>query len=267
VKRYSSGMYVRLAFAVAAHLEPEILLVDEVLAVGDAEFQRRSLGKMSDVAKGGRTVLFVSHNLGAIRRLCSHAFLFDGGHLTFDGNVDAALTAYERLYRSSAGLMANTSFQGPLGTQVRLDQIICKQGGTNVSVLNPLRKFELELGGFALRPFPGLELKLYIYRDGLHIASCHDTLDQAPLHAGHFVSRFKFPEDVFRPGMYTLAIGLSEATGRWGWCPDVAALDFLENLGERSVDRSGVLAIPYTAQRIQKNSMTENKAQRVIMMK
>ena len=89
---------MRLAFAVAAHLEPEILLVDEVLAVGDAEFQRKSLGKMSDVAKGGRTVLFVSHNLGAIRRLCSHAFVFESGKLAFGGNVDAALTAYERLY-------------------------------------------------------------------------------------------------------------------------------------------------------------------------
>src|SRR5512144_1441105 len=83
VKRYSSGMFVRLAFAVAAHLEPEVLIVDEVLAVGDADFQRKSLGKMSDVAKGGRTVLFVSHNLAAIRRLCSHAFLFESGKLTF----------------------------------------------------------------------------------------------------------------------------------------------------------------------------------------
>src|SRR6516164_9566673 len=158
VKRYSSGMYVRLAFAVAAHLEPEILLVDEVLAVGDAEFQRRSLGKMSDVAKGGRTVLFVSHNLGAIRRLCSHAFLFESGKLAFDGHVDGALTAYERLYRNSAKLVTSASFTGPLADQVRFDEIICNQGGTTVRVLNPLRKFEIELRGFALRTFSGLDL-------------------------------------------------------------------------------------------------------------
>src|SRR5512135_1110160 len=75
VKRYSSGMYVRLAFAVAAHLEPEILLVDEVLAVGDAAFQKKCLGKMGDVTKGGRTVFFVSHNLGALRNLCPRALL------------------------------------------------------------------------------------------------------------------------------------------------------------------------------------------------
>src|SRR5204863_4830215 len=73
VKRYSSGMYVRLAFAVAAHLQPEILVVDEVLAVGDAAFQRKCLGKMQDIASGGRTVLFVSHNMAAVTRLCSRA--------------------------------------------------------------------------------------------------------------------------------------------------------------------------------------------------
>jgi lipopolysaccharide transport system ATP-binding protein len=241
-------------------LEPEILLVDEVLAVGDAEFQRRSLGKMSDVAKGGRTVLFVSHNLGAIRRLCSHAFLLESGKLAFDGHVDEALTAYERIYGSLSRLVASTNFHGPLAGQVRLDQITCKQSGSIISVLNSLRKFEIEVGAFALRPFSGLELKLYICRDGLHIASCVDTPDQAPLHAGHFISRFEFPGDVFRPGMYTVAIGLLESTGRWGWCADVAALDFSENLGARSGDRSGgVIVIPYSAQRIQQNSMSENR--------
>ena len=81
VKRYSSGMSVRLAFAVAAHLEPEILIVDEVLAVGDVEFQKKCLGKMGDMAKGGRTVLLVSHNMGAITELCSRALLLDGGEI------------------------------------------------------------------------------------------------------------------------------------------------------------------------------------------
>lgn len=84
VKRYSSGMYVRLAFAVAAHLEPEILVVDEVLAVGDTEFQKKCIGKMKNVAAGGRTVLFVSHNMSAIRRLCQRCLLFDAGQLLLD---------------------------------------------------------------------------------------------------------------------------------------------------------------------------------------
>jgi lipopolysaccharide transport system ATP-binding protein len=81
VKRYSSGMYVRLAFSVAAHLEPEILIVDEVLAVGDASFQKKCLGKMGDVAKEGRTILFVSHNMAAVQQLCSKSLFKDGKNL------------------------------------------------------------------------------------------------------------------------------------------------------------------------------------------
>ncbi len=94
VKRYSTGMYLRLAFAVAAFLEPELLIVDEVLAVGDAEFQKRCLGRMSEVAREGRTVLFVSHNMQAVRRLCRRAILLDRGHLLEDGGVEAVVHRY-----------------------------------------------------------------------------------------------------------------------------------------------------------------------------
>ncbi|MBC5841489.1 ATP-binding cassette domain-containing protein [Flavobacterium sp. F-380] len=95
VKRYSSGMFVRLAFAVAAHLESEILIIDEVLAVGDAEFQKKCLGKMGDVSKGeGRTVLFVSHNLAAVKTLCNNGILLQNGGLNFAGNIDATLDSY-----------------------------------------------------------------------------------------------------------------------------------------------------------------------------
>jgi len=99
VKRYSSGMYVRLAFAVAAHLEPEILVVDEVLAVGDAEFQKKCLGKMSAVASEGRTVLFVSHNMGAIESLCQQSILMEVGSISFIGDTKAVVNTY----LSSAG--------------------------------------------------------------------------------------------------------------------------------------------------------------------
>src|SRR5258707_2232895 len=94
VKRYSSGMYVRLAFAVAAHLEPEILVVDEVLAVGEAEVQNKCLGKMSEVAGGGRTVLFVSHNMGAILNLCGGGILLVDGRISRSGRADQAVAAY-----------------------------------------------------------------------------------------------------------------------------------------------------------------------------
>jgi lipopolysaccharide transport system ATP-binding protein len=94
LKHYSSGMYLRLAFAVAAHLQPDVLIVDEVLAVGDAAFQRKCLGKMGDVAKQGRTVLFVSHNMGAVRSLCTRALVFSAGRVEFDGLTDEAIAYY-----------------------------------------------------------------------------------------------------------------------------------------------------------------------------
>jgi len=104
VKHYSSGMGVRLAFAVAAHLEPEILLVDEVLAVGDAEFQRKSLGKMSSVAKEGRTVLFVSHNLAAISSLCTRVVLLEQGCVVADGEPSEVLDIYMQSFQMQGGI-------------------------------------------------------------------------------------------------------------------------------------------------------------------
>jgi ABC-type polysaccharide/polyol phosphate transport system ATPase subunit len=107
VKRYSSGMYVRLAFAVAAHLEPEVLVVDEVLAVGDLAFQKKCLGKMEDVAMGGRTVLFVSHNMNAVQRLCPRSIMLDRGHLVANGSTPDVVTRY---LSSSAGAITPASW-------------------------------------------------------------------------------------------------------------------------------------------------------------
>jgi lipopolysaccharide transport system ATP-binding protein len=127
VKYYSSGMYVRLAFAVAAHLEPEILVVDEVLAVGDASFQKKCLGRMEDVTKEGRTVLFVSHNTAAIASLCSRVILLEGGQIEFDGSVQDGLLRYMDNVGSETGgdmdLSSHPSRRAtcqPLLTRVRL---------------------------------------------------------------------------------------------------------------------------------------------------
>jgi lipopolysaccharide transport system ATP-binding protein len=103
VKRYSSGMYVRLAFAVAAHLEPEILVVDEVLAVGDTQFQQKCIGKMQDVSRGGRTVLFVSHNMGAVQKLCSSGLVLHQGAVQFQGSSDEALSHYSQVGAGDLG--------------------------------------------------------------------------------------------------------------------------------------------------------------------
>lgn len=116
IKRYSSGMYVRLAFAVAAHLEPEILVIDEVLAVGDLEFRNRSMGKMKDVSQAGRAVLFVSHNLGQIRQLCADVIWLDNGEIHRSGPAEEVCTAYERANLGKAQLAnpktRRTSYEG-----------------------------------------------------------------------------------------------------------------------------------------------------------
>ena len=117
VKRYSSGMYVRLAFAVAAHLEPEILIVDEVLSVGDAEFQKRCLGKMKQISEGGgRTVLFVSHNMAAVRALCSKGILLKGGQVHLSGTADAVVDAYLLPDRTADSTTAH--FGRPSGARI-----------------------------------------------------------------------------------------------------------------------------------------------------
>ena len=121
VKRYSSGMRVRLAFSVAAHLEPEILLIDEVLSVGDAAFQKKSLGKMEEVSQQGRTVLFVSHNMGAVRSLCSRVILLEDGRLVEDGPADEVIEKYlQNSEVSSEGQLRWTGHQAPQSDEVSL---------------------------------------------------------------------------------------------------------------------------------------------------
>ena len=128
VKRYSSGMYVRLAFAVAAHLESEILIVDEVLAVGDTEFQKKCLGKMGEVSKGdGRTVLFVSHNLSSINTLCDRGILLSAGHLVYDGEIKQVISRYKTLIDQKAG---NTFISSQAGTNTILTRAELKLSGS-----------------------------------------------------------------------------------------------------------------------------------------
>jgi lipopolysaccharide transport system ATP-binding protein len=119
VKRYSSGMYVRLAFAVSAHLEPEILVVDEVLAVGDAQFQRKCLGKMESVSNQGRTIIFVSHNMAAIRALCSRAILMKNGQILIDAEIGTALNAYLADDSTSDSHIIWTKDEAPQSPEIR----------------------------------------------------------------------------------------------------------------------------------------------------
>jgi lipopolysaccharide transport system ATP-binding protein len=130
VKHYSSGMYMRLAFSVAAHLEPEILVIDEVLAVGDAEFQRKCLGKMASVAESGRTVLFVSHNMSAVRSLCARAIVLEAGKIVHDGSVESAISAYQGDEATRPHLVWES---GQPKSPLWLERIECELRGTQPS--------------------------------------------------------------------------------------------------------------------------------------
>ncbi|MGZ4964958.1 MAG: ABC transporter ATP-binding protein, partial [Limisphaerales bacterium] len=142
IKRYSSGMYVRLAFAVAAHLEPEILVVDEVLAVGDAQFQSKCLGKMGEVAREGRTVLFVSHNMAAVSALCRKGLLLQGGRLTKTGPIEEIVSAYVATTGQGAHQFTATNRSGS-GT-VRITNVeVSSSRGQNVVVCGAKMTFTI----------------------------------------------------------------------------------------------------------------------------
>ena len=164
VKRYSSGMYVRLAFAVAAHLEPEILLVDEVLAVGDAAFQKKCLGKMGDVAHEGRTVLFVSHNMAAISGLCERALLLENGQNSAEGAVHDVVSRYGTLLQGTrGGDLSSVRDRGGSGA-VRMSGIRWVDvRGNELSVLQSGQALALEIAYSAGRPILNLSFLVGIY--------------------------------------------------------------------------------------------------------
>jgi lipopolysaccharide transport system ATP-binding protein len=145
VKRYSSGMYVRLAFAVAAHLESEILIVDEVLAVGDAEFQKKCLGKMGDISKGeGRTVLFVSHNMAAVKTLCNNGILFINGEINFSGNIDSTVQAYLNDFSKTRILCEYTNETAPGNERAKFIKASVNPNGNNTWPIYSGQSIKLE---------------------------------------------------------------------------------------------------------------------------
>lgn len=146
VKRYSSGMKVRLAFAVAAHLEPDILVVDEVLAVGDAEFQKKAIGKMQDISKGnGRTVLFVSHNMESVQKLCNRCIVLKDGRISFDGEVNDAISKYLMFFKEDEE--KNSNFPVMVGDLSLLNFELLDKNNSNVKTLisGNAYKFHLNL--------------------------------------------------------------------------------------------------------------------------
>jgi len=218
VKRYSSGMYLRLAFAVAAHLEPEILVVDEVLAVGDAEFQRKCLGKMSDVAQQGRTVLFVSHNMSAILRLTQEAIVLKKGQLIKRAPSAEAVDFYLSSGQAESGERIWEAEDVPAGSlPFRPVAIRIKEGGGKVvDTVRSTEPVTVEWEYQLEAPVTGLRVGMYLNTmRGEYVFTAFDTDDAKQFEqfgaraAGRYVSRCEIPADFFNEGRYYLGLNAS----------------------------------------------------------
>lgn len=215
VKHYSSGMYMRLAFAVAAHLDPEILLVDEVLAVGDASFQRRCLDKMREVSSHGRTVLFVSHNMAAITRLCERTILLDGGCLVADGPSHKVVSTYLNAGLGATGVREWPEKAAPGNDVVRLHAVrVRKEEGQVVDAVDIRRPVGLEMEYEVLQPGHLLAPNFHVFNEeGVYLFV---TNDQGPdwrrrtRPVGRYISTVWIPANYLAEG--TLIVGAAIST-------------------------------------------------------
>lgn len=214
VKRYSSGMYVRLAFAVAAHLDPEIMVVDEVLAVGDAAFQRKCLGKLSENAGEGRTVLFVSHNMAAINRLCSRAILLDRGKLIADGPAPEITAKYLAGVAEESGIRRWVETQAPGSEEVRLLEInIFDESGEAKSVFEVSEDIFIKLVYRVNVPNTRFRCTLNFITQGIFAFSTIEPTELLREKTGVYTSTLKVPAHLLTESEYTLNISIFTSAG------------------------------------------------------
>lgn len=203
VKRYSSGMYVRLAFAVAAHLDPDILVIDEVLAVGDAEFQKKCLGKMQDLSRNTeRTILFVSHNLLAVKELCNKGIVLDHGKVKFEGNARDAVNAYQSAHHDAASTYRWESGQEPGNEQIKIMAVAAAPvNGDDISIDEPFEimlEFDMQLSGktVGVSAFVVNEDQVLMFES---FAAISEGMDSVP---GTYRIVFSFPAFLMNSGRY-----------------------------------------------------------------
>ena len=249
VKRYSSGMKVRLAFAVAAYLEPEILIIDEVLAVGDASFQKKCLDKMKDVGQHGRTVLFVSHNMPAVSRLCERAILLNGGRVQIDGPTHEVISNYMNSEKSTkAERRWHDMMEAPGDEVVRLCGVRVRGNDGQVSdVADISQPVRIEIEYEVLQP--GYELRVYYHlmnEEGIEAFVSTDTdptWGKKPRPEGRYVSTSWIPGNLLSEGMYFIGptIGTENPTVKRLGLSDAVAfhvVDSMDGCGAR-MDSAG----------------------------
>jgi lipopolysaccharide transport system ATP-binding protein len=211
VKRYSSGMYVRLAFAVAAHLEPEILIVDEVLAVGDASFQKKCLGKMENVSQEGRTVLFVSHNMAAMRALCSRALLMKKGQLRLDAGIEDAIDNYLAEDTTSDSSIVWDVNNAPKSSLIRfIEASLLDERNQPTSQIDCRKGFSINVKYEVLKPINNLRIGFFMQNsEGIPICGSTDFNSNraSKTEPGVYLSRCSFPGYILNTGAYIIQLG------------------------------------------------------------
>jgi lipopolysaccharide transport system ATP-binding protein len=246
VKHYSSGMYVRLAFGVAAHLEPEILLVDEVLAVGDINFQKKCLGKMGDVARQGRTVVLVSHQMNQMRRLCHRAVWIDGGHVRMAGATHEIVSAYESaMAQGDRNGDRRVALERTVGKGRFLKWEIVEPHGDDPYTLTELApttiKFTVEINEPIRRGHHGVAL--FSHERQLIWAWAIDCVQLAP---GRRELCYAFPMLPLRPGPYVWAVSLYDDQAEvdaWDCIPDMIVATEVHQ--HQNDNWNGILNMPF----------------------
>lgn len=233
VKRYSSGMYVRLAFAVAAYLESEILVVDEVLAVGDLQFQKKCLGKMEDVSQSeGRTVLFVSHNMGTINQLCNKAIFLNKGKIADMGKTGDIVRKYMQSGTIN-GLIDKNSVSGTLTSFIEFQDVSINGISSNDIYISPSAEIRIAVSGHCKSNLEFFRNGITILKDGIKLFSFHSHDEPVSMKKGKFVSEFIIPKYFLRPGDYTLSIfghdnGNHRKGNEWIYGNDILIFSILE---------------------------------------
>jgi lipopolysaccharide transport system ATP-binding protein len=241
VKHYSSGMYMRLAFAIAAHLNTDILLVDEVLAVGDAEFQRKCLGMMDDVSRReGRTVVLVSHNMEAVLKLCNRGILLEHGQVQFDGNVNEAISHYlarQAISSNVIDLSQRRRHEGLLGNALFVQLATIVQGKTWSFTFGEELAFEIQIKARISMPNIEMVVGLHSAR-GFEVAtwSNYCSQSQLPLQAGLNVFRIAYRDFTLLPGQYVLGMSLNSSTGLEDYVADALSFEVTPNLNSAQIN-------------------------------
>jgi lipopolysaccharide transport system ATP-binding protein len=244
VKRYSSGMYMRLAFAVAAFLESDTLVVDEVLAVGDSGFQKKCLGRMGDVSASGRTVLFVSHNIGSMLTICRSGILLDGGRLVATGDIRSVVESYQALGEAQPGGLARVAFVGPLREVLFEAVSVNGRRGSGPLTVMPGEEVRISARGRVESDVPNVRFGIALLRDGVRLFTAHDGPENLP--AGAFEVDFAVPAKFLRPGEYMVSLGVRRVDGNeWLWGADLASVTVLEEWSDDyDRDDSGLVSPP-----------------------